>query len=117
MSSNIRVQRVCEYCGNDFTAKTTVTRFCSDNCSKRAYKQRTKNQKINNSNKQTFKIKAQSIELVQAREFLSVKDVSFLLGCSRRSVYRLINIGKLKAVNLSDRITRIKRTEINKLLD
>ncbi|ETZ22179.1 hypothetical protein N824_24955 [Pedobacter sp. V48] len=27
MSSNLSVKRICEYCGNTFTAKTTVTRF------------------------------------------------------------------------------------------
>ena len=38
MSSNIFVQRICEECGNEFTARTTVTRFCGDRCAKRAYK-------------------------------------------------------------------------------
>src|SRR5690554_6590748 len=28
MSSNIRITRVCQFCGNSFTAKTTVTKFC-----------------------------------------------------------------------------------------
>ena len=27
MSSNIRIKRFCEQCGEEFTAKTTVTRF------------------------------------------------------------------------------------------
>ena len=42
MSSNIRIQRICQQCKNEFTAKTTVTKYCSDRCSKRAYKARQK---------------------------------------------------------------------------
>ena len=28
MSSNIKVERICEWCGKKFIAQTTVTRFC-----------------------------------------------------------------------------------------
>ncbi|MFA6334291.1 MAG: CHC2 zinc finger domain-containing protein [Bacteroidales bacterium] len=30
MGSNIRVQRICQYCGKEFTARTTVTKYCGD---------------------------------------------------------------------------------------
>ena len=30
MSSNIRISKVCQHCNRVFTAKTTVTKFCSD---------------------------------------------------------------------------------------
>ncbi len=31
MSSNIKLQRICQHCGNEFTAKTTVTQYCGVN--------------------------------------------------------------------------------------
>ncbi|HBH06588.1 MAG TPA: DNA-binding protein, partial [Flavobacteriales bacterium] len=40
MSSNMRIPKICQECGSDFIAKTTVTQYCSDRCSKRAYKKR-----------------------------------------------------------------------------
>jgi len=46
MSSNIRVLRICKLCGEEFIAKTTVTKFCGDRCAKRAYKARKKDEKI-----------------------------------------------------------------------
>jgi len=46
MSSNIRLQKTCQHCGNRFAAKTTVTQFCSDTCAKKAYKQRKRDEKI-----------------------------------------------------------------------
>ena len=116
MSSNIQVQRICEHCGEEFTAKTTVTRYCGGTCSKRAYKARLKNQKIEKSNQETKKIKTQPIETLKAKEFLSVKEVATLLGCSLRTTYRLINIGKIEAINLSERITRVKRSSLDEIL-
>jgi len=117
MSSNIKVQRICQYCNNEFTAKTTVTKYCSDNCAKRAYKARKRNEKVRRSNMITYRIKTQPIENIKAKEFLTVRDVATLIGCSLRTVYRLIDNGTIQAVNLSERMTRVKRSEINKILE
>lgn len=115
MSSNIKVQRICRHCGNGFIAKTTSP-YCSHKCSQRAYKARIKADKINTSNKETEITITRPIEELKAKEFLSVKEVSSLLGCSIRTAYRLIDDGKLKAVNLSERMTRVKRSDLNKLM-
>ena len=69
MSSNIEIQRICQLCGKEFTARTTVTQYCSDTCSKRAYKARVRAAKIGTSNKETQHIKTQPIEEIKAREF------------------------------------------------
>jgi excisionase family DNA binding protein len=116
MSSNIRVQRICQFCGKEFTARTTVTKYCSDVCAKRAYKARKRTEKVEISNNATNLLKIQPIEELNAKEFLSVRDVATLLGCSVRTTYRLIDNGTLKAVNLAERITRVKRSELNKIL-
>ena len=39
MASNIKVQKICQQCGKEFTARTTVTRCCGDACAKKAYKE------------------------------------------------------------------------------
>ena len=117
MSSNIQVQRICQHCGKEFTARTTVTQYCSNTCSKRAYKARLKVSKIEASNKQTQRIKNQPIEELKAKEFLTVREVARLLNCSVRSAYYYIESGTIKAVNLGQRITRVKRSEIDKLFE
>ena len=53
MSSNIKITRICQHCGQEFIAQTTVTRYCGDNCAKRAYKARIKKQKIEASEVET----------------------------------------------------------------
>lgn len=116
MSSNIEIQRICQHCKNIFTAKTTVTKYCSQKCASKAYKVRAKSTKIEESNSETQKTINQPIEDINSKVFLSVKETSILLGCSIRTIYRLIDNGTIKAVNLSERITRVKRSELEKIL-
>ena len=60
-------------------------------------------------------VKAKALEEVKVKEFLTVRDVSKLLNCSVRTIYNYIESGKIKAVNLSQRVTRVKRSEIDKI--
>jgi excisionase family DNA binding protein len=117
MSSNIKVQRVCKHCGNEFTAKTTVTQYCGDRCAKLAYKARARGEKVEASNQETYQFKTQHIEALNAKAFLTVQDVAKLLNCSLRTTYRLIKEGNIKAVNISERKTLIRRSDIDSLFE
>lgn len=116
MSSTIKVNRICKHCGNEFTAKTTKTLYCSHRCNSADYKANLRAIKIEKSNIETQRIKNQPIEELKEKEFLSVTQVSKLIGCSRQNVYNLINTGKLKATNILLKKTIVKRSEIDKLL-
>lgn len=115
MSSTIQVQRICQYCDKEFTARTTVTKYCGDDCAKRAYKAKQRAAKIEASNSDTRRIRNKPIEEIKANEFLSVTQVSKLIGCSRQNVYKLINTGKLRATNILQKKTIVKRSELDKL--
>lgn len=117
MSSNIELQRICGYCGKEFTARTTVTKCCSDDCAKRAYKARKRAEKIDVSIAETQLLRKKPIEDLKTREFLTVMQVSNLIGCSKQNVYKLINTGKLKATNVLIKKTIVKRSEIDKLFE
>jgi excisionase family DNA binding protein len=117
MSSNIKVQRICTHCSKEFTARTTTTKYCSPLCNKAAYKAKIKAGRIEISNKETQRIRSQPIEILKAKEFLTVKDIATLLNCSVRSVYYYIENGTIKATNLGQRITRVKRSELDKLFE
>lgn len=107
MSSNLKIQKNCKHCGKEFIAKTTKTKFCSQRCAQKVYYEKIKYQQQEKENKQN------SIEFINKKEILTVKEVAILLECSTKSIYRLINNKTLKAVNLADRMTRITRAEIN----
>lgn len=115
MSSNIEIERICQYCGKEFTARKTTSKTCSDHCAKMFYKARMRAEKIGKSNIQTLEMKNQSIEELRSKEFLTVREVARLLNCSVRSAYYYIASGNIKAVNLGKRITRVKRSDIDKL--
>ena len=38
MNSNMKILKVCEYFKNEFIAKQTTSKTCSDDCAKRLYK-------------------------------------------------------------------------------
>ena len=115
MSTNIQVQRICQHCGNEFTARTTKTMYCSHKCNRMDYKAKERAAKVGASNQETLLVRTMSIEELKAKEFLKVKEVAKLLNCSVRTVYYYIDSGKLNAINLSERITRVKRSDIDKL--
>ena len=120
MTSYIKVQRICKQCGIEFTARTTATQYCGAVCSKRAYKARKRDEKITANNVEVNEQKAKTGRLdevkLEEREFLSVPQVAKLIGCSKQNVYYLINTGQLKAANVMQRKTIIRRCDLDALL-
>ncbi len=116
MSSNIRVRRICKQCGNEFEARTTVTKTCSDSCAKRAYKARQRAAKVTVSNEQTRRTIVKPIEDIRAKENLNIADASKLLGVSRWTIWRAIGSGNLHAIKLGRR-TLIRRSDIDRLFE
>lgn len=115
MSSNISVNRVCQHCDKTFIAKTTVTKYCSLKCAQRAYKARKRAEKVSASNKETDKALVKPIQELNAQAFLTVRQASTLLNCSRQTIYELIKAKRLKAVNIKEKKTLIKRTDIDNI--
>ena len=116
MSSNLRIQRICQYCGSEFTSKTTVTRTCSDKCAKKLYKQKQRNAKIEVSNQQTEQIVGKPMEELSAKAFLSVSETCKLLSMSRWTIWRAIKRNELNSAKIGKR-TLIRRLDIDRLFD
>lgn len=120
MSTNIKVNKVCEYCGESFIAKTTVTRYCSHKCNSRHYKQRKREEKLKKVPMQNKIVKLALPEVDFGRlaqmEFLSIKEATALLGVSERTIYRLMKSGDLETKKIGRR-TIITRSAIDKLLN
>lgn len=115
IKNDMRILRVCKHCGKDFIAQRAKTQSCSDHCAKMYYKTKKRNEKIEVSDKETLSIKLKPIEELKAKDFLTVREVAKLLNCSLRTTYRLIDNGTIKAVNLSERKTTIRRADIDSL--
>lgn len=138
MSSNIRVQKVCEECQREFTAKTTVTRCCSDICAKRLYKR--KNRKLlldqteqNTRAKKVVKLLNQSIEVSKSsqllqsviskpiedktvnKELLNIAEMAFVVGVSKRTFQRLIITENIPRLYIGKRILFNKKEVLHYL--
>ena len=92
-----------------------MTRYCSHKCNSRDYKKKIRSKKIKKSNEETYQIKTQGIELIKAKEFLTVKDIAILMNCSRQTIYKIIDSGKLKSIDLQIKKIIVKRSELDKL--
>ena len=115
MSSNIELQRICQHCGNEFTARTTTTMYCSHRCNSAAYKAKQRSVKVEASNKQTHQIRTQPIEELKSKVFLSIAETCKLIGISRRTVYRMIERNDLTTGKAGKR-TIIRRSDLEQLL-
>lgn len=49
MSSNLKIEKICQWCGKSFIARTTTTAYCSHRCSGLAYKKGSGKRKLKNA--------------------------------------------------------------------
>ena len=131
MSSNIKIPKFCQYCGQAFVAQTTTTRYCSKTCNSRHYKQLKRDEKVRatlkeqinsvtNTNVQDLQslqnlpIKTGNFINLRDKEFLSVQEAAILVGASRWTIQRMIQRDEIKAGKLGRR-TIIPRAAIDNL--
>jgi len=102
MPSNIRIKRLGVYCGKEFEARTTITQTCGNQCAKLAYNARKREIKIDGSHQQTHaRAEIKAIDTIKNKEFLTVHGAAILLNSSRKTIYNLIQAGKIPLVNIS----------------
>lgn len=110
----MEVKRICQWCGKPFIAQKTTTNYCSPQCSKRGYKHRMKERRM---------------ELIQSQELLEVKKMlenqeyftfsTSKLNCGKflvNNIYKLVKEDKLRASRISSRMSFIRRADIELLL-
>lgn len=54
--------------------------------------------------------------MLESNRLLDLKEVAALFGCSRRHVFKLIQRGRLRAVKLSSRATRVAASEVERFV-
>lgn len=121
MSSNIRINKVCQHCNRVFIAKTTVTKFCSDQCAKSNYKKRQKDSLIEDSQADTERQLAEGRQqtvgaLVNgSAEMMGIGSLSAVTGLSERTIFRLIKDPAFPRVKIGKRLLFKKNVVIDYL--
>jgi excisionase family DNA binding protein len=110
--SKLKIPKICEHCGKPFEAKTVITRFCSNTCILAAKRKKQKQELEEERNRQLLRDNAATIAEIQTRPYISIAEAVVLFGISKNTIHRLIRAGKIPAVNLGQRLTRISRTHI-----
>lgn len=107
-------QKTCEYCGKQFTAQKSSTRFCSKSCADRANKERIRKWT------QTVVETKDRIETIQNSQsfgdILSPRTLALYLGVSIRTAYRYLENGMIPAITTNKK-TFVRRSDVDKLFD
>ena len=110
--SKLKIPKVCEHCGKAFEARTFNTRFCSDACNNASLRKRKQQTLEEERKQQILQENVATIAEIQTRPYISIPEAVILFGISKDTIRRLIKAGKIPAVNLGQRLTRISRIHI-----
>lgn len=105
----MEVKRICQWCGKPFMAKKTTTNYCSLQCSKRGYKHRMKERRME---MREFQEMMEVKNKLESQEYFNFSQAARLMGVSRQYVYKLVQEDKLRASRLRSRMSLIRRTDI-----
>ena len=113
-TSKIPINNVCEHGQKEFVALKTTTKYCSHQCNSRAYKAQKREERVRRTelSEQEKKVK----DIVD-KPYLTVSEVSKLLGVSRQTIYQYIYSGRLKAFSMSDQRSIVRRADIETMLE
>lgn len=115
MSSNIEIIKKCRWCGREFTARKTSTKYCSHQCSNLAYKERKRQSRLEKF-KTEYHESINSDSAAEKLEFLSPSQLCRLLGLSRATVYRYFAANTIRTVQFKGK-TLIRRQDVDALFE
>lgn len=95
--SNIRIKKICEWCGQEFVAQKVTTKYCSHRCANLAYKQAIRAKRIQQEEQRIQIVKSEKPLMdIKDKEYLSIAQAATLLGLSLQAVYKMIFINFVK---------------------
>ena len=112
MAVRFEYKKICKFCGKTFTAYHSTTKYCCTSCATRASKAELK---AKQQQADSEEIRERNRKKLLSQEFLSISSSAELLSVSRPTIYKMITKGEIKAIHLSERIVRIKRTELEQI--
>ena len=120
MSSNMQIIKVCEWCMQEFIARKTTSQTCSDACAKRLYKRREREKAISRAKMETevkrkpnAYITEEEVRVIQAKEWLTLKEAALLLNVSPLTLRRWTLARKIKSKKVG-RKHAFKRSDLMK---
>ena len=114
-ASKYAFPKICVFCQEVFVARKSTTLYCTTSCASKAYKENKRQEKLLQDKTLLKSQLTAPVVMLQAREVLSVNEVSLLLGISRWTVARMIKANKIRTFSIGTR-RLILRDELDKIL-
>ena len=100
----LRFKKHCEFCGAEFTAQKSSTRFCSHMCASRAYKAR-KRQLVEDQVNEKFSMEEENRRKIDLSNVyvMTPRAAAAYLGVGKTTIYRYLSNGQFKALRLQSK--------------
>lgn len=109
MASKFEYKKVCQFCGNEFLAQKSITKYCSDTCANRGNKVEKRQERLR---LESEAIRERNRQNLLAQENLSLTDAAALLGISRPTLYKLLSDKSVELLRISQRTIRVKKSDL-----
>lgn len=104
-------RKICQHCGKEFIALTSVTAYCSHRCASLSLKNKKRDERLKSTSIETRELKRLAL---LDKNFLSLSDAARLMQISRTTLYRIITIYSIPLHKFTDRTVRISREDLDK---
>lgn len=105
-------KKMCEWCGNEFTARKSNTRYCSKACADHANKERLRAW----SQEAVGNHEAGKARNVDTNYVMTPTMLASYLGIARSTAYKYISSGFIKSLQMG-RKTLVRKEDVDKLFD
>lgn len=112
MEEKATFRKICQHCGREFTAYSSVASYCSTRCANLADKLRKRNERLKETSLEVRE--TQRLALLD-KNYLTLSDAARLLQLSRNTLYKIIRANDIKLLRLTNRTIRIAREDIEKV--
>ena len=110
ISISMKKTRICAHCGKEFLARRGMQKYCCEECKNHANDAR-------KNKRRSFLTAVEPLIDLGKLEYLTFAKAALLMGCSRQYIYKIVREGKLPASRLSSRMSLIRKTDIEKMLE
>lgn len=105
-------KKICLHCGQEFVAYNSRTDYCSERCSKLAYKERKRKERLKET---TLEVRETERIALLDKNWLTISDAARLLQMSRTTLYKIVTANGIELRRFTARTIRIAREDLERV--
>lgn len=104
-------RKICQHCGKEFIALTSVTNYCSQRCASLGNKHRKRDEYLITT---SIEVRERRRLSLLDKNFLTISDAARLMQMSRNTLYKIIKLHGIELKRFTDRTVRISREDLDR---